>query len=172
LSLLIICAHIPIVMPGDRHSSADPNGSFPFEEPNLSGNCSARCQRHFVVCMIISLVIHPAHLLGRSYNPTASMSHIPGNESGTISIIPGGSITGQYAGETCTIQSPTNSLSFTYNASSMSRYLFPTIPNQYTFCVQSCRPTQPSRTTCTPPAHALYWDMEPTLRPVRLQVPT
>jgi hypothetical protein len=51
------------------------------------------------------------------YNPTASTSHIPGSASATIPTISGGSITGQYAGETCTIQSSTNSLSFTYNAS-------------------------------------------------------
>ncbi|KIM35776.1 hypothetical protein M413DRAFT_449600 [Hebeloma cylindrosporum] len=80
----------------------------------------------------ISVASPPGGVTDQSYyNPAASTSYIPGNAAANITTISGGTTTGRFAGETCTIQSATSALSFTYNASvvltdpSVSNDVFP-----------------------------------------------
>jgi len=59
----------------------------------------------------VDAVISFTDPIGHSYNPTLSTSHLPIDASAIINTISGQSVTGHFAGETCTLQS------FTYNAS-------------------------------------------------------
>ncbi|KDR84537.1 hypothetical protein GALMADRAFT_55645 [Galerina marginata CBS 339.88] len=54
---------------------------------------------------------------GTFYNSAISTTYVPGNASASISTISGGSTTGHFSGEVCTIQSATSALTFIYNAS-------------------------------------------------------
>lgn len=52
-----------------------------------------------------------------SYQPAVSSTYNPISDMGTITTDSGGSVTGRFVGEICTLKSATSDLSFTYNAS-------------------------------------------------------
>ena len=104
----------------DRQSrSANPDGRFPFAGSYLSGDCSGRCQRRIVVCMIVQSGHRTtaADVFGHSYNPAASSSYIPSSNATNISTISGQTTTGRIVGEKCTLQAAMDTQPFTYNAS-------------------------------------------------------
>lgn len=85
----------------------------------------------------VNAIISSTYPTGRSYNPTLSTSHLPINASATIQTISGQSVTGHFAGETCTLQSATSTQSFTYNASGSSMCDYSPLPLNLLHCIQS-----------------------------------
>ena len=78
----------------------------------------------------VDVVISFVDPIGHSYNPTLSTSHLPLNASAIIKTISGQSVTGHFAGETCTLQSKTSTEPFQYNAS--GSYMCDSSPNHLT----------------------------------------